>query len=431
MDLETLRGWLVQGLVTEDAEVKPPGSANWKRLGSVLNQEEPARKGGRPAAARSPAARPTAFRPSKPARPAAPRPAAAKAKSAPAQRRASRAPKRSGGGGKVFVLLLLLAALGGGAWAVFHFGLLPLSQVAPEVSAWVAADNRYSNDVLGLRVEPSGGWRVLKDEQTVFVSPFVPPVATQLSLAHETGTGFAALTAVTAPGGGIFSSEDYLEQRHPGRRRSGFKLGRSAPLPGPLPGHKAEATFEADGKRFREITAVWKNGRSYVVLTAWGSAGGRGASALDALPASVRFDAARVKAMTDGLAAVTRELPHLTPAAAEAVMDLSAAERLDAPETFRRASQFVGRGLTSLSEKEVKELRNLNAAVYKALSSKDKRRLAAYFERLRGGRPTPRHDDERMSSLMKTGTLELSDKNRARLQALYEKAIRAGVRSAR
>lgn len=127
------------------------------------------------------------------------------------------------------------------------------------------------------------------------------------------------------------------------------------------------------------------------------------------------------------IAAVTQESPHLSPRVVEALMTRSAAGVLDPPEAFRRAYFQAGRGSASLNTGEAREFRNLNSALYTALSGGERARLGAYLERVRAQRPTAPQEDAEMCRSVKTAVLRLPERQRERLRILFEKAIVAGL----
>lgn len=132
-------------------------------------------------------------------------------------------------------------------------------------------------------------------------------------------------------------------------------------------------------------------------------------------------------ALGKAIEAVTREAPHLSRAVAELLMAESAAQPLEPQEAFRRAHVLIGRGISSLPAAESRDLGGLMQAVYGVLPSRDQGRLAAYFDKLRARRVTTPQEDREMCLVMKGGVLKLGAARRARLQALFDKAIRAGA----
>ena len=127
---------------------------------------------------------------------------------------------------------------------------------------------------------------------------------------------------------------------------------------------------------------------------------------------------------------VTEEVPQLSAPAAEVLMGQSEAKLLEPDLAFRRSIEALVRSLPSLSKAETQELSQLTTATYGALASaKDRGRLAAYFERVRGRQATSSQEDREMCQLMKTALLSLPAAHRIRLQAFYERAIRSATTS--
>ncbi|MFI5183865.1 MAG: hypothetical protein ACHQNV_05670 [Vicinamibacteria bacterium] len=121
----------------------------------------------------------------------------------------------------------------------------------------------------------------------------------------------------------------------------------------------------------------------------------------------------------------TAEVPVLTPAAAQLLMERSQAGVLEPNELFRRSLEALTRAQPSWSAAEVRDVGQITSALYANLSGRDRTRLAAYIDRVRGRRVTTAQDDREMCGLMKSAVLHLPPAMRQRLQALYEKAVRA------
>jgi hypothetical protein len=64
-------------------------------------------------------------------------------------------------------------------------------------------------------------------------------------------------------------------------------------------------------------------------------------------------------------------------------------------------------------------------SVYAALSAKERTRLGAYLNKLKTGVMTTLEEDRELAAVMKKGVLKLPPQRMARLQALFDKAIRA------
>jgi hypothetical protein len=124
------------------------------------------------------------------------------------------------------------------------------------------------------------------------------------------------------------------------------------------------------------------------------------------------------------LAAV--ETPQFSTATIEMLMSSSAAEVLEPREVFRRGQLAVSRGIGQLSAAESRELGGLMQAVYAPLSAKDRARLGTYLDRLKANAATSPEENQAVALVMKSGVVKLSKERRGRLQALFEKAARAG-----
>ena len=120
--------------------------------------------------------------------------------------------------------------------------------------------------------------------------------------------------------------------------------------------------------------------------------------------------------------AVTRELPLLSPRAAELVVSYG----LDRPEAaFKKSYLLAANGVGRLSPQEAKELGELTSAVYAPLPAPNRRRLDGYMERIRGLQVTQPQEDREMSALVREAVLQFPEPGRTRYQLLYEKALGA------
>jgi hypothetical protein len=120
------------------------------------------------------------------------------------------------------------------------------------------------------------------------------------------------------------------------------------------------------------------------------------------------------------------ETPQFSTATIELLMSGSAAEVLEPREVFRRGQLAVSRGLGQLTPAESRELGGLMQAVYAPLSAKDRARLGTYLDRLKANAATSPDENQAVALVMKSGVTKLSKERRGRLQALFEKAARAG-----
>jgi len=123
--------------------------------------------------------------------------------------------------------------------------------------------------------------------------------------------------------------------------------------------------------------------------------------------------------------AAVDETPQLSRETIELVMSHSETQILEPHETFRRAQWLVFRGVGALTPAESRELGALLQSVYAGLSAKERTRLGAYLNKLKTGVVTTLEEDRELAAVMKKGVLKLPPQRRARLQALFDKAIRA------
>jgi hypothetical protein len=118
--------------------------------------------------------------------------------------------------------------------------------------------------------------------------------------------------------------------------------------------------------------------------------------------------------------AVTRELPLLSPRAAELVVS----HGLDRPEAaFKQSYLLAANGVSRLTPQEAKELGELTSAVYAPLPATNRQRLDTYMERVRGLQATQPQEDREMSALVREAVLQFPEPQRTRYQLLYEKAL--------
>ena len=172
----------------------------------------------------------------------------------------------------------------------------------------------------------------------------------------------------------------------------------------------------------------WK---SVALCLFWILAGAAGVGALglvppDAVTASAAEEsAAAAKAVaaatwSPSASAVSRDLPMLTPRAAELVVSYG----LDRPEAaFRLSYLLAANGVTRLTPAEAKELGELTTALYAPLPPANRKRLDGYMERVRGLQVTQPQEDREMSALVREAVLQFPEPQRVRYQALYEKAL--------
>jgi hypothetical protein len=140
-------------------------------------------------------------------------------------------------------------------------------------------------------------------------------------------------------------------------------------------------------------------------------------------PAPVAPTAApSVSADAPSAQAIMAEVPLLSPAAAEIVRGRAVYAIEDA---FRRSYELAGNGVRALSPAESKDLGELMAVAYANIPTADRRRLEAYMTDVRNGQMSTPEQNRAMSALMRDAVMKMPEGQRARLQAVYEKAVAA------
>ncbi len=140
-----------------------------------------------------------------------------------------------------------------------------------------------------------------------------------------------------------------------------------------------------------------------------------------ATPASLPASPAAVDG-APSIETILHEVPLLSPRAADVVR----ARAVFAPEdAFRRSYELAGNGVAALDPRERAELGELMAVTYANIPAADRRKLEAYMAGIRTGQISTAAENRVMSALMRDAVLKLPEVQRARLQAIYEKAIRA------
>ena len=152
------------------------------------------------------------------------------------------------------------------------------------------------------------------------------------------------------------------------------------------------------------------------------------ASRPDGLDALARGLAARgllAVRLREAVDAAVAAVPHLSAPAAEQLMAQSEARVLEPDQAFRRSLAALAR----LCPRSRRRRRASSPASpprpTPACRGRTAPRLAAYVERVRKGDTTRPEEDREMAALMKAAEEQLTPARRLRLQAYYEKAIRA------
>jgi len=327
-------------------------------------------------------------------------------------------PRALGWKGAAVALLPVLA----GGYGAQRFGLTPEGDAARRVREWASPERRFADDSLGLTLDVPEGWVALRPGNPLVAAP----AEARVTLVQPRHGGFAYLVAEPAPRG-VATADQYLDRLYAGRQRPGLQPGqRSNTLLGSLTGRRLDSTWVDGAARQSEVALAGLDGWMGFGLVAWMPEAA--ASRPDGLAALARGLAARGQLavrLRSAVDAAVAGVPHLSAPAAEQLMAQSEARVLEPDQAFRRSLAALARLLPSLSTAETRELTSLTTATYAGVPWKDRARLASYVERVRKGDTTPAEEDREMAALLKQAEDQLTPLRRLRLQAYYEKAIRA------
>jgi hypothetical protein len=316
-----------------------------------------------------------------------------------------------------------LIAVVGGLYGIVRYGFVPVSDEQRKVRELATADRTFSDPGSDFSLEVPRGWVILKKDQNVVA---VPPEA-RLVLAEP---GRSAFAFVAVEKGGGQSADEVLTRFLTERRRVHPDLkedSRTDVTMGHLPAREARSAYEAGGTSFEELDVVWMDGWVAVALSAWIPKGPQAPQVCEALARGVATDGNLATRLHAAVSAAIDAAPHLDEAAVQLVMGRSAANVLEPQEVFRRSCEWANRGVSSLSPVEAREMAELNSQVFSSIPSRDRGRLAAYFDRVKTLRPTSPEEDRDMERLMRSGVLRLPGPRLLRLRALYEKLIRSAA----
>ncbi len=415
LDRAGIRSWFESGVISVDSEVQKPGSREWTRLGQAMDVRDwraPAKATGRSVPASK-----------------ASRQGALKSRPTTLPRAVSGPPRagRSELPWKRYAIVALGLSLLGAALHVSSSLWLPLILGSVEerrVRAATTTERELVDEALGLRLTVPKAWSLLKADHGLFVAP----AHARLALAAPGEAALGYLTVVTPPR--AFPSVDaYLTSVFEERRRSEPTLVEARREEEPSRGGRLlVATRETPDGPMDERISVWKEGWTYYTLVVWAPASRDTASAgMTTLLPSIVTQSSVGGSLRQALEIVTREVPLLSPRAAELLMGQSAAQVLDPAEAFRRMYFMTSRGLRALTPGEQRELGVLSTQLYAALPAGERSRLGSYIERVRNRQSTDPRLDAEMTRLAKAAALKMSPPRRARLQTLLEKAVAAGV----
>ncbi len=317
--------------------------------------------------------------------------------------------------------LRLLLVLGAG-YGIARLGLVSERADAGQVRGAARPDRSLHDAQRGVRLALPPGWVALQSTQTLVPSP--PGTWAVLAETRLGGRARVGLEAAGAP----LSADQLLTRALEARQLQGrVELERDdAPL-GTLRARRARSRFVQDGQPRLDLTVAARDGDSSWTLSAWIPDDGSSRPALElaALAAGFALDGRGAARQAALLTQLTADLPFLDMAAAELVIAGASAADQATSRVLRRGLDLASRGRAGLSVTEAQELDDLTAAALLPLPKAEKQRVADHLARVQAGQTTEAVEDLAIAPLLKRAWLGLPDQHLARLQALYEKAIRA------
>jgi hypothetical protein len=320
--------------------------------------------------------------------------------------------------------LATLAAVAAGA-AVGYFGLVVASPLQQRIAAEVLPAAPVHDAAAGLTLAPPPSWRPLPKAQTIAAAP---PDARAV-LAQTRLGGFAYVAIEEAPAG-VDTLADHFARARARQQAPGQSVTeREVPTARGVESRALDATWTEGGVPRRGLVQAYRNGWTYVTLVAWvvddGTA--RAAADLDELARGLSLDASRAARYAQAVEGAVRDVPILSPEAARLVVARSANRPLNPAALLAQSFRRQAAGLGVLSPDEQRELDVLLATAVAGVDARTRPRLLAFVERLRAGTEADVSSDDESAGLLKSGLLQLTSPQLARLQELAARAIRAGT----
>jgi hypothetical protein len=398
-DAETLRLWYQEGRIRQEALVVGAEDTDWRPLGEAFDLGAWAR----PEAGAAPLPRPT------------PRP--------PIPHRAAPAAHHSGLwiGGVVVVILVVIGAIVG------LKALLPQKRARErDIAQWASSDSAYADPTLGVGLSVPKGWIILRKE-----SPLLVFADAKVTFAQPSLAAFAVIRAESVTSG-ISNLDAYLDRVLENRRLtkpSVRDLGRTDLLLGKTPARQLLVSWDEAGQGVRGATVVWQDAWNYFQLSGWCPEAEAQAFSqeFEALKKGLEIQGVLSARLEEAAKKVMDAAPQLSKASAQMLVRDGLGRGLTPEEVAEKSYQVAAKGFVVLTRSELKEMSDTLALVYNPMTESDRAKLAAYLNRIKTGQPSSPDEDSEMREAMRNGLLALPDDARARLQAIFEKAIAAGL----
>ena len=441
VDLVTLQAWRQEGRIPKEALVWKEGTPDWVSAEALLGDSDtiavsvPAPAAPRAAAseaapARAPAGPDPVTVPvaAAPVAAAAPAPAERRARPRPAPRAHDDAAPSSALPRVILLTAVGLVVVGSivAAAVAFMLPALQKRRAMAEIQRYALVDRTLSDAPTGLTIELPQGWVALRPD-----NPLVTDANARLELAQPAVGAVAGLVSESLPRftGPLDAYADRILAQRRLLQPSLKEAGRSD-----LRFAKGQArlvkTSNGDGPHGETgALAVFQDGWIYFTLqaTAPATAAEELPPELESLAKGIRVPSERSERVQQALDRTVREVPELSRGAVEELVRerLSKGEGTD--DLSAAALRVVSQGLYTLRSAETQELGEIYAQVYGPIPEEERVRLARYVQQVRAGIPVAGDEAQAARQLLRQGIDSLPEEARARLQALNDKAFRAGL----
>jgi hypothetical protein len=451
VDLATLQAWRQEGRIPKEALIWKEGTPDWVSADALLGDLDEATVAisSAPASAQSPAkaaavadrrasAAPSRAPAAAAASAAAPAPPTKLASPAPSEDRRTRssravapaadAPPASALPRAILFTVVGLVVVGSIVAGAFAFMLPALQKrrAMAEIQRYALPDRTLNDAATGLILEVPQGWVALRPD-----NPLVTDAQARLEVAQPARGVVAGLFSDSLPrftgpldayADRVLAQKRLLQPslKEAGRSDLRFAKGQ-ARLVKVVYGDAVPAESGA--------LAVFQDGWIYFTLQAWcpAASGDELLAELDTLGKGIRVPSERGERVQQALDRTVREVPELSRGAVEELVRerLSKGEGTD--DLSAAALRVVSQGLYTLRSAETQELGEIYAQVYGPIPEEERVRLARYVQQVRQGVPVSADEAQAARQLLRQGIDSLPEEARARLQALNDKAFRAGL----
>lgn len=322
--------------------------------------------------------------------------------------------------------LRLLLVLGAG-YGVARLGLVAERADSAQVREAARPDRSLHDAARGARLTLPAGWVALQPTQALLPAP-----PGSWAVLAEPRRGGRALVVVETAGAPLGADELLTRALAAPRLQGRAELERGDARLGALPGRRARSRYLQDGQPLLDLTLAASDGDASWTLSAWIPDDGsrQAAQELESLVAGFSLDGLGAARQAALLTRLTADLPFLGGTACQRVLAGTGAADQATPRVLRRGLELARWGRGGLSPAEAQELDGLTITALQSLDKAERQRVTSYLARVGAGEAIEAGDDVAVAPLLKRAWLTLSDGSLARLQVLYEKAIRAALEPA-